>query len=261
MKLRPADARDHGRVPARAWADSAHLRRRRAAKRRKLAARARGIAALAVLITILATLLDDHSSAISPASAHADVTSGRLLSAARRQSGLISGVPDRREPGSCPMAVGSTGYVNPLAEAIVRPERIDQGVDYAGSGALVAIGQAQVIHAETDGTGWPGAFIEYQLLTGPDTGCYVFYAEGVTPNPGLHVGDTVVAGQVIATIVPNSPTGFEIGWGAGVGTKTYLAITGHWSATDDQANVASGPGKAFSALIASLGGPPGRVEG
>jgi hypothetical protein len=159
------------------------------------------------------------------------------------------------------MAVSSTGYVNPLADAIVRPERIDQGVDYAGSGALVSIGAARVTQTETDGTGWPGAFIEYQLLTGPDADCYVFYAEGVTANPGLHVGETVTAGQVIATIVPHTSTGFEVGWGAGIGTKTYLAIIGQWTATDDQETLASGPGRAFSALIASLGGPPGRVEG
>jgi hypothetical protein len=159
------------------------------------------------------------------------------------------------------MAAGSTAYVNPLAEARVKPERIDQGVDYAGTGSLVSIGEAQVTQAGTDGTGWPGAFIEYQLVTGPDAGCYVYYAEGVTPNPALHIGDTVAAGQVVAEIVPHYPTGFEIGWGAGIGTKTYLAVTGHWTAADDQNNLASGPGKAFSALIYSLGGPPGRVEG
>jgi hypothetical protein len=111
------------------------------------------------------------------------------------------------------MAVSSTAYVNPLGKAIVRPERIDQGVDYAGTGSLVSIGEAQVTQAGTDGTGWPGAFIEYQLLTGADAGCYVFYAEGVTPSPGLHIGETVTAGQVIATIVPHTSTGFEIGWG------------------------------------------------
>ncbi len=75
--------------------------------------------------------------------------------------------------------VAPGGYVNPLAAAIVSPERIDQGVDYAGVGKLAAIGAARVTYLGTANTGWPGAFIEYRLLDGADAGCYVFYAEGV----------------------------------------------------------------------------------
>ena len=70
------------------------------------------------------------------------------------------------------------GYFNPLARAEVSSERIDQGVDYAGSGALIAIGAARITFLATANTGWPGAFIDYQLLGGPDNGCYVYYAEG-----------------------------------------------------------------------------------
>jgi hypothetical protein len=157
--------------------------------------------------------------------------------------------------------VKSTGYNNPLAGAVVTPERIDQGVDYAGSGTLAAIGAAQVTYAATSGTGWPGAFIEYRLTGGPDVGCYVFYAEGVNPVSGLHAGETVVRGQAIATIIPGWSTGIEIGWGAGVGTKTYAANTTGWSPQDDARDKPSAAGQSFSALIAALGGPPGKVEG
>jgi hypothetical protein len=143
----------------------------------------------------------------------------------------------------------------------VRPERIDQGVDYAGSGTLVAIGGATVTYVATTATGWPGSFIEYRLLDGPDAGCYVYYAEGVNPAAGLGVGETVAAGQPIASIIPGWPTGIELGWGAGVSTATSAAETHQWSATSDQNSVASAAGKSFSALIASLGGPPGKVEG
>lgn len=162
---------------------------------------------------------------------------------------------------TCPLVVHATGYVNPLIGATVKPERIDQGVDYAGSGALVAIGDARVTYVGIDNTGWPGAFIEYRLLDGPDAGCSVFYAEGVTPRAGLRIGRRVDAGEVLATIIPRYPTGFEIGWGAGVDTQTYAVKVGRWTADDDQNNVASGPGRNFSALIAALGGPPGKVEG
>ena len=45
------------------------------------------------------------------------------------------------------------------------------------------------------------------------------------------------------------------------GTETYARAKGQWSSYDDAHNVASPAGKNFSALIASLGGPPGKVEG
>lgn len=171
---------------------------------------------------------------------------------------LVSGTGLRR---ACQPSSGPSDYVNPLGRARVRPERIDQGVDYAGSGTLVAIGGATVTYVARTGTGWPGSFIEYQLLDGPDTGCYVYYAEGVNPAAGLRVGQRVAAGQPIASIVAGWPTGIELGWGAGASTATYAAENRQWSATSDQNSVASAAGKSFSALISSLGGPPGSVEG
>src|ERR1022692_1969153 len=113
----------------------------------------------------------------------------------------------------------------------------------------------------TSNTGWPGAFIEYQLLSGPDDGCHVYYAEGVTPAEGLYIGETVRAGQAIATIIPDYSSGIEIGWGAGDGTKSQAAEMGEWSATHDADSIPTAAGENFSALIASLGGPPGKTEG
>ena len=151
--------------------------------------------------------------------------------------------------------------MNPLASAIVNPERVDQGVDYAGVGKLVAIGAGRITYLATHDNGWPGAFIEYRLLDGADAGCYVYYAEGVTPADGLHVGQTISAGQPIATIIPVYPTGIELGWGAGITTKAYAAVAGQWSPVDDQHDMPTAAGKSFSALIAALGGPPGKDEG
>jgi len=148
-------------------------------------------------------------------------------------------------------------YVNPLAHARLTPERIDQGVDYAGSGTLTAIGAGHITYVGTTGTGWPGAFIEYRLSAGADAGRYVYYAEGVAPVAGLHVGELISAGQPIATLIPGYPTGIEVGWGAGIGTETYAMATGQWSSRDDADNMPSPAGRSFSALIASLGGPPG----
>lgn len=163
-------------------------------------------------------------------------------------------------PG-CRATARPSHYVNPLAHANVKPERIDQGVDYAGSGMLAAIGAAKLTYVSASGAGWPGAFIEYRLLDGAYAGCYVYYAEGVDPAAGLRVGQTVSAGQPIATIISGWATGIELGWGAGINTLTYAAKTHQWNATSDANSKASPAGKSFSALISSLGGPPGKVEG
>jgi hypothetical protein len=142
----------------------------------------------------------------------------------------------------------SSGYVNPLAHAHVTPERIDAGVDYSGTGTLTALGEGKVTFVATSGTGWPGAFIEYQLMNGPDAGRYVYYAEGV--RPAVSVGQVVRAGQAVAYLIPGWSSGIEIGWGSGVGTQPLAQKLGE-NSFPTQA------GESFSALIASLGGPPG----
>jgi peptidoglycan hydrolase-like protein with peptidoglycan-binding domain len=142
----------------------------------------------------------------------------------------------------------SSGYVNPLAHARVTPERIDAGVDYSGTGTLTALGEGRVTFVATSGTGWPGAFIEYQLMNGPDAGRYVYYAEGV--RPAVSVGQVVRAGQPVAYLIPGWSSGIEIGWGSGVGTQPLAQKLGENS-------FPTAAGESFSALIASLGGPPG----
>jgi hypothetical protein len=152
-------------------------------------------------------------------------------------------------PTATPVSSGS--YVNPLAHASVTPERIDQGVDYSGSGTLTALGAGRVI--ATSGGGWPGNFIEYRLTSGAYSGRYVYYAEGVSPVSGLHDGQSVQPGQPIATM----SGGIEIGWGSGVGTQPLAQAPGQPSSQ----GVATAAGRSFSSLIASLGGPPGKLQG
>jgi murein DD-endopeptidase MepM/ murein hydrolase activator NlpD len=165
--------------------------------------------------------------------------------------------PAPKAPAPAPAPAPSGSYTNPLAGASVTPERIDQGVDYSGSGTLSAIGDGKVTYVGTSGTGWPGAFVEYQLTGGAYAGRYVYYAESLSPAAGLRVGQPVHAGQPIASI----NGGIEIGWGSGLGTQPLAQALGQWSGGADASNVASPSGKSFSALIAQLGGPPGKVEG
>jgi peptidoglycan hydrolase-like protein with peptidoglycan-binding domain len=170
---------------------------------------------------------------------------------ATRQGGPTTHHAPRPKPPvhhSPPPAKPSTGYVNPLAHASVTPERIDAGVDYSGTGTLTALGGGRVTYVGTSGTGWPGAFVEYQLLNGPDAGRYVYYAEGV--RPAVSVGQVVQAGQAVAYLIRGWSSGIEIGWGSGVGTQPLAQKLGEYS-------FPTAAGESFSALIASLGGPPG----
>ncbi len=233
--------------------------RRKAARWRILAAAVPGVFVLAWTVAVLPGALAGRGATAGPRAESRTVNpayGGPL--AARR---VVSPAAGPRQAQRCQPVSGKTDYVNPLAGAHVKPERIDQGVDYAGSGNLEAIGAATVTRVTTIGTGWPGSFIEYRLLDGSDAGCYVYYAEGVNPAADLHVGQPVAAGQRIATIIPGWSTGIELGWGAGTSTTTYAAKQHQWSADHDLDSIASAAGKSFSALIASLGGPPGKVEG
>jgi hypothetical protein len=214
--------------------------------------------AIPVLALLAVGMLVIALSAGGPSGAPPAATAAAQTATARPPAKPHPRAPSWRD---CPLAIAPAGYVNPLQSAIVNPERVDQGVDYAGVGKLVAIGPGRVTRLAMDNSGWPGTFIQYRLLSGADAGCFVYYAEGVVPADGLSVGDTVSAGEPIATIIPNYPTGIELGWGAGIGTKAYAKVAGQWDPTDDEDNIASAAGKSFSALIAALGGPPGKVEG
>lgn len=153
--------------------------------------------------------------------------------------------------------VAGSGYVNPLANAHVRAERIDQGVDYAGTGTLGAIGPGVVTEVVKSGSGWEGGgYVEYKLTAGPYAGHSVYYAEGVTPT--VSVGQRLSPGQQVATIIPNWPTGMELGFAAGKANQTSYA-TAYGGGYSENALTAAG--QAFSHLIASLGGPAGLTEG
>lgn len=89
--------------------------------------------------------------------------------------------------------VATGGYVNPFAHIQnLHPERIDMGVDYSGTGTIVAIGDGQIISIHN--AGWPnGTFIEEKLTSGRDAGKDWFYAEDITP--AVQVSQTVTAGE------------------------------------------------------------------
>jgi hypothetical protein len=97
--------------------------------------------------------------------------------------------------------------------------RVDQGVDFTGSGAIVAIGNARILR--TGAPGWPnggagpvGQGVLYKLLDGPQAGQIVYVYEGLTPT--VKAGQTVQAGQQIAKFYPGSSIEMGLADSAGV---------------------------------------------
>jgi hypothetical protein len=117
--------------------------------------------------------------------------------------------------GRLAQAVPPAGYLNPLrAVTGLVPERIDEGVDFAGVGPVYALGNAVVTSAGYN-AGWPGGgWITYRLTAGPDAGRMVYLAEDVTTT--VRAGQHVTASTVIANMF-NGGDGIETGWAQATG--------------------------------------------
>jgi len=155
-------------------------------------------------------------------------------------------------------AVAPSGYLNPLrAVTGLVPERIDEGVDFGGSGPVYALGSAVITNAGQN-AGWPGGgWITYRLTDGPDAGLMVYLAEDVTPT--VQAGQHVTALTVIANMF-NGGDGIETGWAqpTGVSAESELPEAGGIGG--------GGPfptmiGLSFEGLLQSLGVPAGNNAG
>lgn len=159
-------------------------------------------------------------------------------------------------------------YVNPLRDlAELQAQRIDMGVDYAGSGPILAIGRAKVISA-----GYypgpescygrtcappPGGWVAYQLLQGPFKGKYVYQVENITPT--VKTGQIVKHGQQVALLHLGSPN-LEIGWAAGREVETLAIADGHQCPCDDPGGWSTIEGRNFDSLLVWLGAPSGYLQ-
>jgi hypothetical protein len=149
-----------------------------------------------------------------------------------------------------PPVSSSTGYANPLRAVVaLTPERIDQGVDYAGFGAVYAMGNGVVLN--TVGSGWPGGtFIAYQLSDGPARGLVVYVAEDVQPS--VQIGDSVNSNTVLGQMYAG-PDGIETGWADGSRLPDTMArSSGQFGGSNSTAF-----GDNFSRFLQSVGAPGG----
>jgi len=162
--------------------------------------------------------------------------------------------PPPAPPAPPPPPPPSGGYANPLrAIMALTPERIDQGVDYAGFGSIYAIGNGVVLN--TVGNGWPcGTFIAYRLTDGPAAGLVVYAAEDIAPS--VQVGDTVTSDTVLGHMYAG-PDGIETGWADPDSLPDTMARTyGQY----DGSNVTAF-GLNFSWFLRSVGAPGGVQNG
>lgn len=151
------------------------------------------------------------------------------------------------------------GYTNPFRDVRgLKRRRIDQGVDYAGSGPILALGSGRVIKATDMDPGWlDGGVVVYRLSQGPFAGKYVYVAENITVH--VKAGQTVRAGQKIATLHDAYPY-LEMGWAAGKRDKTLADVDKHRCPCSDVGDWSTIEGRNFNHLLVMLGAPSGRPQ-
>ena len=271
MLLRPAQDRKPPRVPSarpgaaarnrrRAAAGSGLAHRRRAAAESGLAHRRRAAAESGLwhrLIRVAACVVVGSTLVViaCPATAHWLARAPNLAWVAQADAlGLRVAAPlgAAQQPEIVSSGI-APGYLNPLRDIPnLVLERIDQGVDFAGSGPVYALGDAVVTSATGDSGGWPGGgWITYLLSDGPDAGLMVYVAEDITP--AVQVGEHVTSSTVVGTMFDGSD-GIETGWAqpSGVSAESQLPVAGGIGAF--------GPfptkvGLNFDELLQSLGVP------
>jgi len=133
-------------------------------------------------------------------------------------------------------------YVSPFLSATTG--RVDQGVDFTGSGPILAVGDAEIL--ATGAPGWPeGGGVLYKLLSGQRAGQVIFVYEGVDAT--VHAGQHVSAGEQIATFRPGGS--IEMGFADAAGVPL-----GHAEYSEGKETVW---GKEMASFLNSVGGASG----
>jgi hypothetical protein len=146
--------------------------------------------------------------------AHGKVTSTKIADKASDGSVTVCAT-EGGVKGCLPVSPKNEKYCDPYrAITKLRPERIDQGVDYGGSGPIYAMGPGTIdVWRNRSDSGWPGGtFMSYKLTAGPAAGKTIYLAENIDLDPKLKTGSYVYNGTVLGTLVNASPDS-ESGWG------------------------------------------------
>jgi hypothetical protein len=181
----------------------------------------------------------------------------RKAAAAHRRPGLTAA----SEPTGGGGGGGGTpaGYANPLRDiAGITGERIDMGVDYAGTGPIYAVGPARITAATASGSGWPGGgWVSYEVTEGPLKGHHIYVAEDITP--AVHAGQVVDSRTVIANLHTGS-SGMETGFADPNAPYTTLAATSGQAAAGDPGRYSTSWGILWNDILVRLGAPTGTLN-
>jgi murein DD-endopeptidase MepM/ murein hydrolase activator NlpD len=133
-------------------------------------------------------------------------------------------------------------YVSPFLSATTG--RIDQGVDFTGTGPIAAVGDAEII--STGAPGWPeGGGVLYRLLSGQRAGQIIFVNEGIEAT--VHAGQRVSAGDQIGIFVPGGS--IEMGFADASGVPLSHAEYNEGDETQW--------GREMASFLTSIGGASG----
>jgi len=133
-------------------------------------------------------------------------------------------------------------YVSPFLSATTG--RIDQGVDFTGTGPIAAVGDAEIL--KTGAPGWPeGGGVLYKLLNGQRAGQIIFVYEGIEAT--VHAGQHVSTGEQIGVFVPGGSIEMGFADEAGVPISHGEYVEG---------KVTQG-GREMAAFLDSIGGASG----
>lgn len=156
---------------------------------------------------------------------------------------------------------GGSYYDNPFRDASITPERVDMGVDYAGTGPIYALGPGKITESDNAwlgavGAPVPGTFITEKISQGPLAGRFVYTAEDVTP--AVSVGDKVDS----TTVIGNYTSGgqLETGYASGRQGQTMAAAKGQASTSGDPGEFSTAYGVAFNNILKSVGAPGGTIN-
>lgn len=172
----------------------------------------------------------------------------------------LSGSPTATSSGPSDISVYKDPFRDVEKNGSLVAKRVDQGVDYGGSGPVYALGNGKVINKTNFGwavLGGPPTFIVYQLTDGPAAGKYVYVAENCIPSPSISAGDTVTSSTVLCNMVDASPH-IETGWADGSAIGNAMAHDVWNGATDNEQNYTA-YGLNFSQLLQKLGAPAGTI--
>jgi hypothetical protein len=177
----------------------------------------------------------------------------------------VHGVASEPAPGGVDAALieaAQAYYLNPMREVRrLRADRIDEGVDYGGSGPVKALGDATVTAVDR-GTSYfwanvDGNVVVERLDAGPLLGLTVYIAENCTASPSLRVGERVTADTTLCVLHNSFPyleTGFAQPGRAGVPAAWPV-----YALAPDGSETAYGLD--FSRLLGDLGAPEGNTAG